>query len=113
MTKKGIKQRLMDLDVAIPKAKELAREKCRELSKLENEYKSLIAFLESPAFIDPIVSEHAVVRYLERHYNIDIDKIRDEILTDSVKSYIKAGAKAINVNGMSFKVEDNVITTVI
>lgn len=41
------------------------------------------------------VSDHAVVRYLERVLDIDIDHVRSQILTAGVRSAIKAGMSRI------------------
>lgn len=39
---------------------------------------------------DIIVSEHAMIRYLQRVYKLDLEKIEKEILTDDLKSKVKA-----------------------
>lgn len=57
------------------------------------------------------VSDHAILRYLERKYNLDIKGIRKEILTPAIIQAIKAGAKAVKVDGMDFKIKNNIITT--
>ena len=49
------------------------------------------------------VSDHAIIRYLERYYKLDIEKIKQEILTSEHKSAIKSGAKRIKVNGIELK----------
>lgn len=38
---------------------------------------------------EPVVSEHAIIRYLERVKKIDIEQIKREILTDDIKKYIE------------------------
>ena len=63
--------------------------------------------------LEPTVSDHALLRYLERVYNLNIEEKRQEMLSDNVQSAIKAGATSINFDGVKFKVSDNVITTVI
>ena len=57
------------------------------------------------------VSDHAVIRYLERYYKFDIDKIRQEILTPEHRLAIKAGAKRIKVNGIDFIICNNIVVT--
>ena len=59
------------------------------------------------------LSDHALVRYLERKYGFDFTQYREEILTESVISSIKSGAQSITVDGMKMKVEGKVIVTVI
>jgi hypothetical protein len=46
------------------------------------------------------VSDHAIVRYLERHYKMDIQAIRDEILTPTTKAAIAAGSHKFKRNNM-------------
>lgn len=38
--------------------------------------------------IEPTVSEHAVLRYLERKYDFDIEDIKNQILSDALKGLI-------------------------
>jgi len=59
------------------------------------------------------VSDHAVLRYLERRYKTDVEAIRQEILTPCRVAAIKAGASQITVAGLTFKISDGVITTIL
>ena len=59
----------------------------------------------------PKVSDHAVIRYLERRYNVDIEAIKDEMLTPQVCTAIRAGAEAISVNNIKFMVCNHTIVT--
>lgn len=60
----------------------------------------------------PKVSDHAVLRYLERHKNIDIDGIRNDLLTKDVKAAMKLGVKNYKTSGMEFIIVDNTIVTI-
>ena len=89
-----------------------------ERAKLESENRltNLHAKLESEnaALMEsqkPKVSEHAINRYLERKYGIDMKKIRKEIMTPSVIDAINAGATSIKVDGIKFPVKNGVIVT--
>ncbi len=57
------------------------------------------------------VSDHALLRYLERYYKIDMEKMRAEIMTPIVEAAIKAGAKTVKVHGIAFVLRDNTIVT--
>lgn len=59
-----------------------------------------------------LVTDHAVLRYLERVKGMDIDAIRREILTPGVVASIKAGATAVIISGTRFQVTDGTIVTV-
>lgn len=49
--------------------------------------------------IVPHVSDHALLRFLERVKGVDLDAIRAEILSPLVKCAIKAGASAVIIDG--------------
>lgn len=64
----------------------------------------------SQASVEPNVTEHALLRYIERTYGVDLEEIRKAILTPTTVSAIKAlgsgtyplegGSKAV-VKGMT------------
>lgn len=62
---------------------------------------------------EPRVSDHAMMRYMERVMGLDIEKIRSEILTDNAKAALKMGATKYTVNGVKFKAKNGVFVTVI
>ena len=59
------------------------------------------------------ISDHAILRYLERHYNLDMDEIKKEILPDKIKALVEAGATRYTVNGMEFRIDGGVIVTAV
>jgi uncharacterized protein YlxW (UPF0749 family) len=61
---------------------------------------------------EPSVSDHAVVRYLERAMGFDIDAVRDAILTDLVKSAMAAGVVSVTQDGVKLVIRDNRVITV-
>lgn len=61
---------------------------------------------------EPRVSDHALVRYLERVHNFDFQPYRDEILTDKVKTALMLGATGYKINGVNFVCKDGVLVTV-
>lgn len=74
-----------------------------EISKLENS-------------IRVGVSDHAIVRYLERNKGIDIEELRKEILTEKVVNFIhyfKGTGTFPGGNNMSYIVKDYVIATIV
>lgn len=73
-----------------------------ELSKLQTTSKDII-----------IISEHAIVRYVERVLKIDMAKLHKEIISDEFKkSVAKLGNGTYTHNNHFIKVVDNVIVTV-
>lgn len=57
------------------------------------------------------VSDHAVLRYLERVDGIDVAKVR-QMIAAITKRGVDVGAQKIRCNGVSYYVRDGVITTV-
>ena len=73
---------------------------CRELSSLGNRKNKLQDKVDSikNASKKPVVSDHAIVRYLERVIGMDLDDLKDEIINSETHECKKDG---------------NVITTII
>lgn len=63
--------------------------------------------------IKPRCTDHAVIRYLERKYGFDFEKIRDSILSDTVVAAMDMGAKSVKADGMTLKITDKCVTTII
>jgi hypothetical protein len=91
----------------------------KELSlkyRLKSELLAKIQNLQQPNEI--VVSEHAVLRYLERVQGIGLDEIRKKILTSSVVDLIDKleagnGQYPVKEGGFSIRLKDNVIVTII
>ncbi|HEB41819.1 MAG TPA: hypothetical protein ENI08_02240 [Candidatus Dependentiae bacterium] len=63
---------------------------------------------------EPSLSEHAILRYLERVEGIDIEKLRSEIMTTKVIEMIKMlGTGTIPSGKYKLRVIDNVVVTII
>ena len=88
----------------------------KELSTAQHDLQEanlVLQKIEKLESLNPRVSDHAVIRYMERKLGQDFDDIRKIILTDEVKDAINAGAKSIKFDGMKLRVKDKCITTVI
>lgn len=62
---------------------------------------------------EPRISDHALLRYLERVMNVDIKAVQARIMTDKVKAAILAGASSVIVAGAKFKIANNTVVTII
>jgi len=60
----------------------------------------------------PRVTDHAVIRYLERVYDFDFEEVRRELLTKEVKSAMIMGATKVKQNNYSLILKGNTIVTV-
>lgn len=62
---------------------------------------------------EPGVSDHAVVRWLERKHGLNIDGVRAEILGDGTAAMIRfAGSGKVVKEGLALVFEDHTIVTV-
>lgn len=86
-----------------------------EVAQMEATRRSLLAEVErrSRPAEDIHITDHALLRYVERVFGIDVDAVRREILTDGVARCIELGASTITVNGIQLRVKDRSVVTVI
>jgi hypothetical protein len=60
------------------------------------------------------ITDHAVIRYLERVYHVDIDAIRHEMDSGIVSAAIRFGCDTVIMgNGARLKIRDGAIVTVL
>lgn len=59
----------------------------------------------------PSVSDHAVLRYIERKHGVDIEAVREHI-RGLVQRGVEAKGDAVVVEGVKFVLCDNVVVTV-
>lgn len=63
---------------------------------------------------DVMLSEHAIIRYLQRVYRLDLEKLSSEILTKELKSTILSLGNGTYAQGeYRVKVIDNTIVTIL
>jgi len=63
--------------------------------------------------IVPAVSDHAVLRYLQRVYELDFEALKREIMPPEIAAQIAAGAVTVNIRGHKAPVENGVIKTIL
>jgi hypothetical protein len=80
-----------------------------QILKLDNEIKKLKSKNDGL-----IVSEHAILRYLERVVGIDLEQIKSKIISEKTQTMIETlGNGTYPSEGFKIKVVDNVVVTVI
>lgn len=84
----------------------------QEMSKVDLEIKETEEELQS-ASREPRVSDHAVIRYLERKHGFNFEEQRKVLLNADAIAAIKMGAKKIKRDGYELVIKDNVIVTVV
>jgi len=78
---KQLQSRKAKLEVSAKELEKEAKEKQQEHSKAINQLKSLYIQITNLQNSEIIVSEHAIIRYMERAMGLDIKQISDKILT--------------------------------
>ena len=82
----------------------------KERGRIEAEKKRLEDMLVA-AREEIRVSDHAVIRYLERHCGFDFEEVRAEILSPIVRNAVNAGAAGVKMEEGTFKIQQRTITT--
>ena len=108
--------RLAKLRAEIAEENERLANEQRVLSNKRNEAQALQQaindFLECQK--DPIISEHALLRFFERVKGFDLEQVKAEILTEQVKVLIRQlGSGVYPVNGFKIKVKDGTVVTIV
>lgn len=84
----------------------------RQRDKLRHQLKK-VKNLITAVSEKPRVSDHAVIRYLERRYGFSFDDVRDELLTPVVVAAIDAGVDGVKMNGGILKIKGRTVVTYI
>jgi hypothetical protein len=89
----------------------------KALSLMEKSIKEIrIALDKAKNPAEPTVSEHAILRYLERVEGVDIDAIRAKILNPKILGFIEVvgGAGTFpHEDGFKIAMKKNIVTTII
>lgn len=59
----------------------------------------------------PVMTDHAVLRYMERVMGVDVDSIRNKIFEPGVQSVINGGASRVTIDGLTFIVRNKAVVT--
>ena len=62
---------------------------------------------------EPRLSDHALLRWLERVKGVDVEAARREIMTPQIIEALENGVKAITINGVRFVCRDATIVTTV
>ena len=110
------KDKLKALDKRISGAKEDAATANREYSLLVEEKKDLEIKVNKEIWegeLVPRVTDHAIVRYMERAMGFDMEGCKANLLNSSVVAAIESGASCVSIDGVSFRIKDKAIITTI
>ena len=82
------------------------------IKHLQGELKAVEARAGKPPTPDPI-TDHAIVRYIERVKGIDMKRLRAEILPDDRRGLLAAGPGRIKCKGYDLICSKGVVITVV
>ena len=88
----------------------------KEISTLEESLKSLEQKINNLQNSDLIVSEHAIIRYIERVIGINIEEIVEKIATEKMKKMVECCGNGLypSENGdFKLKINNNVVVTIL
>lgn len=121
---KGLRSRLASAQAELTASAQItkdlqtkASESQRQTSDWQSKVKNLLNQIEDATAANtiPIVTEHAMLRFLERVYGIDLDMVRDTILDPGLVSAVnqfKSGKFPIEGYDCRAVVKDRTIVTI-
>lgn len=116
-TLKGLETKFKELDAKrniIIKEIESKQQEAANLKKEMGQIKNQIDNLKSKASGNIIVSEHSLLRYIERVLGIDLKEIEYKILSDEDKQIVSAlGNCTYPKDGFKLKIKDGTVVTII
>ena len=114
-----IKKELSDTEKEIKRLKndkemyeQLISQIVRQINSLNN-YLLLLKRKYDTFEQENFLTDHAIVRYLERSGLIDIKKIKEHLLTPEVLLDIYSSADKIKINDFDFRIKNGKIATII
>lgn len=110
--RKHLEQELRALGREIETLKDEISVAQRTLLQKEKRQKQIVEKLASNEGNSIGVSDHAVLRYIERVFGFDLQDVRNQILTPDRVAAIKAGANQITANGVKFVIRNKTVVTV-
>lgn len=103
---------LLDVDESFKQRQEADRQ-YQTIKKTLDELNQQILRLQQQSR-KPVVTEHALLRYCERVKGIDLEKAKEEILSEEVLKYIDMfGSGTFRFNGIGLVVKDRSVITII
>lgn len=84
----------------------------KELNELRKKLAVILVKLNSkPNNIQ--ITDHAMIRYIERVLGVNVKAIKEKILTQTVLDAIKLGATSVTSNGAKLTIKNNTIITIV
>lgn len=113
----SIMDRLANIEFRLHEIDEGKRRLSKEMGQLDSEASRLkkeLGELEAARAklrhgVD--ISDHALVRWLERHHGMDLEPYRREMASPALREAVAAGVEGLKTTHGTFKIKDGVVTT--
>lgn len=112
---KQLQSRKSKLEVKIKDLSITAKESQRDYSKAMGQLKAVEQEIKGLADVEAVVSEHAILRYMERVMGFDLEMVRSAILSpDNLMMIQKLGSGKYPLpGGGRIVVKDNVVVSIV
>lgn len=107
--------KLKTLQVQRSKLLEQKKTLSREMSAIDHQIRDIDEEIDSLTIKEPVITEHALLRYIAAVADLDLEEVKETLLNDKVKDQIhalKSGKFPIG-DGMRAVVKNNTIVTVL
>lgn len=113
-TLKQLQSRLAALTVDYAGVREEQRAVSKKQIQIQASMQSIEKQIKELSAADPVISEHALLRYLERAKGVDMDQLRTEVLTPELVAMIKTikSGKVPMPGGLRAIVKNSVVVTI-
>jgi hypothetical protein len=111
---KGLQTRLKQAEVDLEQAVQASKSSVQKEATARNAVRTLRNKIEQlqKSTSEPVVTEHAMLRYLERVHGLDLENIRQAILDESTTKHIKfARSGKIKRDDGTIVFQNNVVVT--
>jgi len=85
------------------------RRKAATLSEVQAE----LTRRKEDARFRPSISDHAILRYLERIGGVDVEGLRTKLLTPELQSAMRSQANKYTCDGITYMLRDNTVVTIV
>lgn len=111
---KALNNRKLTLEGKLSVSKQQQKSISKEVSTLKQELHRINQEIKELQILEPVVSDHAVLRYLERVHSINVTKIKEEIKLELLKyTNTLGGTGKFPINGGGTAImKDMVVTTI-
>lgn len=106
----------IEADIASIKAEMASRmggveAEAQRLRTRVGQVQSELAKREARDAMVPTISDHALLRYIERHFGVSVEEMKANLLTDAVVMAIKAGATAVKSPSGTMVIRGSTVVT--